>query len=98
MFTLTPMEAALLTAGVVAVTIGLMLGVFLVFPRSPREVSAYVTCPLLARRIGARLVRDEWTRHMKAVVRCDALGRYAPVTCNQRCLHAPVVMPRAETA
>jgi hypothetical protein len=49
-------------------------------------VPAWVACPVLDRRVGAQLVRDEWTRSFCEVVRCDALGGSAPVTCNQRCL------------
>ena len=48
---------------------------------------------MLGRRVGAQLMRDEWTRGFCDVVRCDALGSYAPVTCNQRCLKAGRVAP-----
>lgn len=93
MFTLTPAQGVLLAAGWLAFTTALLLGVFRFLPRSRRLVSAYVTCPVLDRRVGARLVRDEWTRGFCEVVRCDALGGYAPVTCNQACLRgAPVAV------
>ncbi|HEY2991768.1 MAG TPA: hypothetical protein VGM22_03085 [Methylomirabilota bacterium] len=90
MFTLTPMEATLLAVGVLTVTSALVLGVLFAFPRSGREIAAYVRCPMLSRRLGARLVRDDWTRRFDRVVRCDALGSYAPLTCNQRCLRGDV--------
>lgn len=93
MFTLTPMESALLSAWILVVTIALVLGVLFAFPRSRREVSEYVSCPVLSRRLGARLVHNVWTRRFERVVRCDALGRYAPVTCNQRCLRRRVTVP-----
>jgi hypothetical protein len=93
MFTLTPMETVLLAAVVLAATSGLVLGVLFVFPRSRREVSGYVSCPLLSRWLAARLVRDDWTRRFERVTRCDALGCYAPVTCNQRCLRRGVTIP-----
>jgi hypothetical protein len=92
MFTLTMLEGALLVTGILAVTIVLLLGVLFVFPRSRREIAGYVTCPVLSRRLGARLVREDWTRRCEKVVRCDALGRYAPVTCNQRCLRTRVTV------
>ena len=48
----------------------------------------------VARAIGvgehAHAARDEWTRGFDAVVRCEALGCCAPVTCSQRCLAMPV--------
>jgi len=93
MFMLTTTEATLLAAGWLTMTAGLLLGVFRFLPRSRRPVQAYVTCPLLHRRVGAELSRDEWTRSFREVMRCDALGRCAPVTCSQRCLAAPVVVP-----
>ena len=37
MFTLTPMESALLSAGILAVTIALVFGVLFAFPRSRRS-------------------------------------------------------------
>ena len=98
MFTLAPMEAALLAAGVLAVTIALVLGVLVAFPRSRHAVPAYVICPVLGRRIGARLMRDEWTRRFDEVARCDALGGDAPVRCNQRCLRARPLVPLAGAA
>ena len=88
MFMLTPAAGVLLMAGLLALTIVLSLGVFVFLPRSHRLVSGYVTCPMLGRTIGARLVRDEWTRSVCRVVRCDALGGTAPVMCNQGCLRA----------
>ena len=92
MFMLTTADAL----GLATVSLGLMaallLGVFRFLPRSRRIVPAYVTCPVLNRRVGAQLARDEWTRSFRDVVRCDALGHCAPVICNQRCLKtAPVV-------
>lgn len=92
MFMLTTSEGILLAAGWLALTAALLLGVFRLLPRSRRMVPAYVTCPVLNRRVGAQLARDEWTRSFRDVVRCDALGHCAPVICNQRCLKtAPVV-------
>jgi hypothetical protein len=93
MFTLSPLEGVLLAAGVLAFTTALVIGVFFAFPRSGREVAAYVRCPMLGRALGARLVRDDWTRRFDRVVRCDALGPCAPVVCNQGCLRARVAVP-----
>ena len=93
MFMLTPMEGTVLAAGILAVTMVLVLGVLFAFPRSRREVSGYVSCPVLSRRLGARLVHNVWTRRFERVVRCDALGGYAPVTCSQRCLRRRVTVP-----
>ena len=92
MFTLTLLEAALLVMGILAVTIALLLGVLFAFPRSRREIGGYVMCPVLNRWLGARLAREDWTRRCDKVVRCDALGRYAPVTCNQPCLRTRVTV------
>jgi hypothetical protein len=88
MFTLTPAQAMLLTTGWLAVISVLLLGVFKFLPRSRRRVPAYVTCPMLGARIGAQLVRDEWTRGFREVLSCEALGGYAPVTCNRKCVRA----------
>ena len=98
MFMLTPAEGVLLMVGLFALTIALLLGVLVLLPRSRRLVPGYVTCPMLGRTIGARLVRDEWTRGLCRVVRCDALGGAAPVLCNQGCLRAkirPAIVPPA---
>ena len=95
MFMLTTGEGMALAAGWLAFTVALLLGVFRVLPRSRRIVPAYVTCPVLNRRVGAQLARDEWTRGFRQVVRCDALGRCAPVTCNQRCLTTRPLVPLA---
>jgi hypothetical protein len=95
MFMLTMTEATLLAAGWLAMTGGLLLGVFRFLPRSRRPVQALVTCPLLHRRVGAELSRDEWTRRFREVLRCDTLGRCAPVTCSQRCLATSRVVPLA---
>jgi hypothetical protein len=91
MFMLTTTEVTLLTVGWLSLTGALLLGVFRFLPRSRRPVPAVVTCPLLNRRVLAELLRDEWTRSFREVVRCDTLGRCAPVTCNQRCLAASPV-------
>lgn len=88
MFTLTPMEAALLAAGVLLVTTILVAGALAAFGRSRRVVSADVICPMLDRHVGAQIERDEWTRRFTRVVRCAALGSDAAVLCNQRCLEA----------
>jgi len=95
MFMLTTTEATLLAAGWLTLTGGLLLGVFRFLPRSRRPVQAHVTCPLLHRRVGAELSRDEWTRSFREVVRCDTLGRGAAVTCSQRCLATPLAVPAA---
>jgi len=95
MFMLTTTQVTLLAAGWLTLTGALLLGVFRFLPRSRRPVPAYVTCPVLNRRVGAELSRDEWTRSLREVVRCDTLGRCAPVTCNQRCLAASPVLPLA---
>ena len=93
MFMLTTVDALLLAAVSLALMAALLLGVFRFLPRSRRIVPAYVTCPVLNRRVGAQLARDEWTRRFRQVVRCDALGRCASVTCNQRCLSTRPVVP-----
>lgn len=93
MFMLTTADALLLAAVSLALMAALLLGVFRFLPRNRRIVPAYVTCPVLNRRVGAQLARDEWTRTFRSVIRCDALGRCAPVTCNQRCLRAGPVVP-----
>ena len=93
MFMLTPAQGVLLTAGWLALTTTLLLGVFRLLPRSRRQVPAYVTCPMLGRPTGAQLMRDEWTRGFCEVVRCDVLGSYAPVTSNRGCLKAGRVAP-----
>src|SRR5215475_9722469 len=95
MFMLTPTQGVLLTTGRLAFVTVVLLGVFRFLPRIRRPVPAYVTCPMLSRRVGAQVVRDEWTRGFCGVVRCDALGGAAPVTCNQRCLTAGPVAPLA---
>jgi len=95
MFMLTMTEVTLLATGWLGLTGGLLLGVFRFLPRSRRPVPALVTCPLLGRQVGAVLSRDEWTRGFPEVVRCDTLGRCAPVTCNQRCLATSPVLPLA---
>jgi hypothetical protein len=88
MFTLTPIEAALLAAGLLVATTMLVAGVLAAFRRSRQVVSAEVTCPMLQRRVGAQLERDEWTRRFTHVVRCAALGGGAARLCNQGCLRA----------
>jgi len=93
MFMLTTTQVTLLAAGWLTLTGALLLGVFRFLPRSRRPVPAYVTCPVLNRRVGAVLSRDEWTRGFREVVRCDTLGRCARVTCNQRCLATSPVLP-----
>ena len=93
MFTLTPTLGVLLTTGWLAVVTVLLLGVFRFLPRSQRVVPAYVTCPMLGGKIGAQVVRDEWTRGFCAVVRCDALGGIARVTCTQNCLKTGAIVP-----
>jgi hypothetical protein len=90
MFTLTPVDAMLLGSGTLAVLTALLLGVFLFLPRSRRLLAAYVSCPVLDRRVTAEVARDEWTRGFCDVVRCDALGRSATVVCNKRCLRRAV--------
>ena len=86
MFMLTPAQGMFLTAGWMVLVLSLLLGVFRLLPRSRRVVPAYVTCPMLNQTLGAQVMRDDWTRACCQVVRCDALGRFAPVSCNQRCL------------
>jgi hypothetical protein len=90
MFMLTPMQALVLAAGSLAVVTALLLGVFVLMPRSRRVIAAYVVCPVLSHAVAARVARDEWTRGFREVVRCDALGRSAKVVCNQRCLRGQV--------
>jgi hypothetical protein len=93
MFMLTPAEGLLLAGGWLALTTAVLVGAFV--SRSRRAVPAYVTCPMLHRRVSAEVERDEWTRGLCRVVRCDALGR-ATGLCNQRCLRtAAVVAPSA---
>jgi len=90
MFMLTPAQGIVVAGGWLTLLALLLLGVFRLLPRSRRIVPVSLTCPVLGRRVGAEAARDEWTRGFDAVVRCDALGRCAPVTCNQRCLKMAV--------
>ena len=98
MFTLTPVQAMLLAGGTLAVVAALLFGVFVFLPRSRRLVAAYVTCPVLERAVGAEVARDEWTRSVCDVVRCDALGRSATVICNKRCLRGVVALAAPASA
>src|SRR5262249_56187939 len=93
MFMLTSTQGVLLTTGWLAFVTVMLLGVFRFLPRIRRPVPAYVTCPMLSRRVGAQVVRDEWTRGFCGVVRCDALGGAAPVTCNQPCFKTRPAAP-----
>jgi len=90
MYMLTPAQGIALAGGWLTLLTLLLLGVFGRWPRDTRIVPVSVTCPLLGRRVGAHAARNEWTRGFTAVVRCEALGCCAPVTCNQRCLAMPV--------
>jgi hypothetical protein len=92
MFTLTPTQGVLLMTGWLSVVLAVLLALRF-GPRSRRLVPAYVTCPVLNRRVGAQLVRDEWTRGFCDVVRCDVLGAAAPVTCDRGCLARGRVAP-----
>ena len=93
MYSVTTLEGLLLAAGVLAATAVLVLGVLVVFPRSLRVLPARVYCPLLGRRVGAELARDDWTLGFMDVVRCAVLGRPGPVPCTKRCLSASVPPP-----
>jgi hypothetical protein len=93
MYSVTTLEALLLAAGLLAATALLVLGVLVVFPRSLRVLSARVYCPLLGRRVGADLARDDWTLGFMDVVRCSVLGRPGPVPCTKGCLSASVPPP-----
>jgi hypothetical protein len=86
MFSLTVVEGGLLGAALVAVTVALVVGVLVAFPRRRRLVSAAVHCPLLDRTVTAELAQDDWTLRYVDVTRCTALGGAAAVLCDRRCL------------
>jgi hypothetical protein len=89
MFMLTPAQGLLLAGGWLAIMTALLLGALL--SPSRRVVPAHATCPMLHRPVSADVERDEWTRGLCRVVRCDALGR-ATGLCNQRCLRTAAVL------
>ena len=84
MFALTTPEAAMISVIVIAVTVGLVLAVLVLFPRAVRAVPAIVTCPMMRRRVYAELMRDDWTLHFTDVTRCAVLGADVGL-CNKAC-------------
>jgi hypothetical protein len=93
MYSVTTLDGMLLAAGLLATMVLLVLGVLVVFPRSLRVLPARVYCPMLRRRVGAELARDDWTLGFMDVVRCSVLGRPGPVPCTKGCLSASVPPP-----
>jgi hypothetical protein len=93
MYSVTTLEGMLLAAGLLATVTVLVLGVLIAFPRSMRVFAARVYCPLLGRRVGADLERDDWTLRFKQVVRCSVLGRAGAIPCTRACLSASVPPP-----
>lgn len=93
MFTLTVIEATLLGLGLVAVVALLIVGVCFAAPRTTRLADVSVQCPLLRRRVAARLVWDEWALRFVDVARCSALDGYSEVICAKRCLATGTVTP-----
>ena len=87
MFSLMPSEVATLLLVVVGALTGLLLAVFVLFPRSAQTVPALVTCPLLQRRVTAQVARDDWTRRLTDVTRCSVLGGDVRF-CRKACLAA----------
>jgi hypothetical protein len=85
MYSLMTPEAAVLSLVVLGVTLGLMLAVPVLWRRSPRRVLGLVTCPLLAGRVTAELVRDDWTLRFTDVTRCSVLGADVRF-CRKACL------------
>jgi hypothetical protein len=98
MFTLTVIQAALLGLGLVAAVAVLVVGVCFAAPRTTRLADVSVECPLLGRRVAARLVWDEWAVRFVDVARCSALDGYSEVICAKRCLgRGSVTRPLAPT-
>ena len=93
MFTLTVIEAALLGLGLVAVVALLIVGVCFAAPRTTRLADVSVECPLLRRRVAARLVWDEWALRFVDVARCSALDGYSEVICAKGCLARGTATP-----
>jgi hypothetical protein len=93
MYSVTTLEGVLLAAGVLVTVTLLVLGVLTMFPRSMRVFLARVYCPLLGRRVGAEIERDDWTLRFMQVARCSVLGRAGAVPCTRACLSASVPPP-----
>src|SRR5262245_57191659 len=87
MFALTTPEAAMISVVVIAVTVGLVLAVLVLFPRAVRAVPAIVRGPMRRRRVYAELMRDDWTLHFTDVTRCAVLGADVRL-CNKACRSA----------
>ena len=60
MYSVTTLEGMLLGLGTLLTLTMLMLGVWLLFPRSMRTITAGVDCPLIRRPAMIHLALDEW--------------------------------------
>jgi len=60
---------------------------------SLRRGDVSLECPLLRRRVAARLVWDEWALRFVDVARCSALDGYSEVICAKRCLARATATP-----
>jgi hypothetical protein len=96
MYSLTMLQGAWLGGAVLAVVVGLVLGVLRLWPRALRVVPAVVFCPLLRRSVTAELAQDAWTLRFADVVRCSVLGARATLTCTRRCLTRSPAFQEAE--
>ena len=94
MYSMTTLEGMLLGLGTLLTLTMLMLGVWLLFPRSMRAITAGVDCPLIGRPATAELARDEWTRRFTDVTCCSVLGTSGTALCRKGCLLAVARSPR----
>jgi hypothetical protein len=94
MYSVTMLEGLLLGFGALLTITMLMLGVWRLFPRAMRTVTAGVACPLIRRPATAELARDEWTRRFTDVTCCSVLGTPGAALCHKECLLAVARSPR----